>query len=378
MTTETILTNALLVLPDALQPGTLVLRDGRIAEVQPGRSQVPGAIDMDGDHLIPGVIDVHTDNLERQVQPRATARWPSRSAFLSHDAQTAAAGVTTVLDALCLGDLGFDAQRTETFLDGVKDLDALTPTGLLKSEHFLHLRCELPAADLMPLLETVADHPAVRMVSLMDHSPGVGQYADIGRYRIMRARTLPLDEVERRIENLLAQRERLRGLQRRKLLERIAHRDLPLASHDDWREDEIAENEADGIMISEFPVSMLAAEAARRHGMQIIAGAPNLVRGGSHSGNVAAADLVRAGLVDVFASDYVPPAMIEAVWRAAAETGISLPAAIATITDAPAQMLKMNDRGRIEAGRRADLVRVRPLGDMPVVRSVWRAGARVA
>jgi alpha-D-ribose 1-methylphosphonate 5-triphosphate diphosphatase len=123
---------------------------------------------------------------------------------------------------------------------------------------------------------------------------------------------------------------------------------------------------------------MLAAEAARRHGMQIIAGAPNLVRGGSHSGNVAAADLVRSGLVDVFASDYVPPAMIEAVWRAAAETGISLPAAIATITDAPARMLKMTDRGRIEAGLRADLVRVRPLGTMPVVRSVWRAGDRVA
>ena len=120
------------------------------------------------------------------------------------------------------------------------------------------------------------------------------------------------------------------------------------------------------------------AEAARRHGMQIIAGAPNLVRGGSHSGNVAAADLVRAGLVDVFASDYVPPAMIEAVWRAAAETGISLPAAVATITDAPARMLKMADRGRIEAGRRADLVRVRPLGAMPVVRSTWRAGERIA
>lgn len=378
MTTEMILTNALLVLPDAIEPGTLVLRDGLIAEMQPGRSHAPGAIDLDGDHLIPGVIDVHTDNLERQVQPRATARWPSRSAFLSHDAQTAAAGVTTVLDALCLGDLGFDAERTETFLNGVKDLDFLSATGLLKSEHFLHLRCELPAADLMPLLETAADHPAVRMVSLMDHSPGVGQYADIERYRNMRARSMPMREVEKRIDKLLTQRERLRGPQRRALLERIAYRNLPLASHDDWREDEIAENEADGIMISEFPVSMLAAEAARRHGMQIIAGAPNLVRGGSHSGNVAAVDLVRKGLVDVFASDYVPPAMIEAVWRAAAETDISLPAAVATITDAPARMLKMADRGRIEAGRRADLVRIRPLGHMPVVRSVWRAGERVA
>ncbi|WP_159994895.1 alpha-D-ribose 1-methylphosphonate 5-triphosphate diphosphatase [Roseomonas sp. 18066] len=379
MTAETILTNALLVLPDRIEPGTLVLRDGLIAELQPGRSQAPGAIDLDGDHLIPGVIDVHTDNLERQVQPRAQARWPSRSAFLSHDAQTAAAGVTTVLDALCLGDLGFDAERTETFLNGVRDLDALAPTGLLKSEHFLHLRCELPAMDMLELVEVVADHPAVRMVSLMDHTPGVGQYVDIERYRQMRMRGgKSVSEVDRRMQELIAQRERLRADQRRTLMQRIAHRNLPLASHDDWREEEIAENAADGVLISEFPVSMVAAEAAHRHGMKIIAGAPNIVRGGSHSGNVAAADLVRAGLVDVFASDYVPPAMIEAVWRAAEETGISLHAAVATITDEPARMLRMADRGRLEAGLRADVVRIRPLEGIPVVRSVWRAGERIA
>lgn len=379
MTTETILTNALLVLPDRVEPGTLVLREGRIAEVQPGRSRSPAALDLEGDHLIPGVIDVHTDNLERQVQPRALARWPSRSAFLSHDAQTAAAGVTTVLDALCLGDLGFDAERTETFLNGVKDLDALAPTGLLKSEHFLHLRCELPAADMLPLLETVADHPAVRMASLMDHTPGVGQYVDIGRYRAMRLRGgKSVEEVDRRIDELVAQRERLRGPQRRALLDRLAHRDLALASHDDWREEEIAENARDGVLISEFPVSMTAAEAARRHGMRIIAGAPNVVRGGSHSGNVAAADLVRSGLVDVFASDYVPPAMIEAIWRTVADGALPLHTAVATITDAPARMLRLSDRGRIENGLRADLVRVHSLDAMPVVRTVWRAGERVA
>ncbi len=126
--------------------------------------------------MIPGVVDLHTDNLERQVQPRSNARWPSRSAMVAHDAQCAAAGVTTVLDALCLGDLGFDKDRIRTFLDGVADGDALAGTGLLKSDHYLHLRCELPAADMMALLDPVADHPRVRMVSLMDHSPGVGQY----------------------------------------------------------------------------------------------------------------------------------------------------------------------------------------------------------
>lgn len=376
---ETILTNALLVLPAEVIPGTVVLRGAAIAEVQPGRSHLPAARDLDGDHLIPGIVDVHTDNLERQVQPRVNARWPSRSAMLAHDAQCASAGVTTVLDALCLGDLGFDPGRGQTFREGVADLDALAETGLLKAEHFLHLRCELPAPDMKPALEPVADHPRVRMVSLMDHSPGIGQYRDMERYRALRKRQKSMtdSEVERRIQELLDQRARLREPQRRWLLDRIAHRDLPLASHDDDDAAEVARNARDGIRISEFPVVMAAAHAARRLGVEVIAGAPNIVRGGSHSGNLAAADLVRAGACDALASDYVPAALVEAAWRCVAETGIGLPAAVAMITDRPARMARLADRGRIEAGLRADLVQVRPHGELPVVRRVWRAGERV-
>jgi len=380
MTTDTILTNAQLVLRDEVIHGTVVIRGERIAEVQPGRSHLASAQDLGGEHLIPGIVDVHTDNLERQVQPRANARWPSRSAMLAHDTQTIAAGVTTVLDALCLGDLGFDVGRTKTFLDGVADLDALAPTGLLKSEHFLHLRCELPAADMPGLVDPVADHPLVRMVSLMDHSPGVGQYRDLNRYRQMRIKQMHMapDAVERRIAELLEQRGRLREPQRRWLLDRVRHRNLPLASHDDDSAEQVARNAADGIMISEFPVVMEAAQEAKRLGVAVIAGAPNIVRGGSHSGNVAAADLVRAGAVDVLASDYVPPAMVEAAWLSAANGDITLPQAVAMITDAAAQMVGLTDRGRIEAGLRADLVQVRPHEGHAIIRRVWRAGERVA
>ena len=379
-TVETILTNALLVLADAVVPGTVVLRGGLIAEVQPGRSGLAAAEDLGGDHLVPGVVDVHTDNLERQVQPRANARWPSRSAMLAHDAQCAAAGVTTVLDALCLGDLGFDMDRDQTFRDGVRDLDALAGTGVLRSEHFLHLRCELPALDMPQALDAVADHPLVRMVSVMDHSPGFGQYRDLDRYRKMRVRQKQMTDAEvmRRVVELLEQRERVREPQRRWLLERIAHRDLPLASHDDDDPAEMDRNKRDGITISEFPVLMEAARHARTIGMEVIAGAPNIVRGGSHSGNVAAVDLVREGAADALASDYVPGAMIEAAWRCAAETELSLPEAVATVTDAPARMARLDDRGRIAPGLRADLVRVRAHEGLPVVRQVWRAGERVA
>src|SRR5262249_19154868 len=161
-----ILTNAVLVLSDSTLHGTLVVRDGQIAEVQQGGSFVLAAHDLDGDYLIPGIVDTHTDNLERQVQPRSLARWPSRSAMVAHDAQCPAAGVTTVFDALCLGDLGFDKDRIRTFQDGVVDLDALNDAALLKAEHFLHLRCEVPAFDMLPLFDTVADHLLVRIVSL--------------------------------------------------------------------------------------------------------------------------------------------------------------------------------------------------------------------
>lgn len=377
--TESIFTNAVLVLRDRLQHGTIVVRDGVIAEVSETRSHAAGAIDMDGDFVMPGVVDVHTDNLERQVQPRVNARWPSRSAMMAHDAQTAAAGVTTVLDALCLGDLGFDVERIKTFQDGVRDLDAMSETGLFKSEHFLHLRCEMPATDVIDLVDPVADHPRVRMVSFMDHSPGVGQYADIENYRKLRRRGgLSEAQIDARIEKLLNQRAKYRRPNREALLKRIAHLDISKASHDDQTLENIDENVADGIMISEFPVRMEAARAARAKGMTIIAGAPNIVRGGSHSGNVNAADLVRAGTVDAFASDYVPAALVEAAFISVGQCGISLPEAVAMITDSPARMARLPDRGRIETGLRADLLRVRDHLGLPVVRQVWRAGHRVS
>jgi alpha-D-ribose 1-methylphosphonate 5-triphosphate diphosphatase len=379
MSEETILTNARLVFPDRVETGTLVVRDGLIAEVSTGCSAAPGAIDLQGDHLIPGVVDVHTDNLERQVMPRSMARWPSVSAFLSHDSQVAAAGVTTVLDALCLGDLGFDESRLRTARDGVRDLGALTEAGVLKADHLLHLRCELPAKDMLPMLEEYHDHPLLRMVSLMDHTPGVGQYIDPARYRAMRVKGGGVPEaVERRMAELTAQREVVGIPNRRALLALFEGRDVPLATHDDWDAEIVARNAADGILISEFPVNIEAARAARAHGMAVIAGAPNLVRGGSHSGNVSVAELAREGLVDIIASDYVPPAMIEAAWKLAAVAGMDLPSAVATITDNPARSVGLLDRGRIAPGLRADLVHVQEFGDMPVVRQVWRGGARIA
>jgi len=377
--TETVFTNARLVLADQVLEGSLATAGWRIARIDPVPSNVTGALDLEGDLLIPGIIDLHTDNLERQVQPRINARWPSRSAMIAHDAQCAGAGVTTVFDSFCVGDLGFEEDRKRTFIEGVADLDTLTDAALLKSEHLIHLRCELPAPDMEALFSPYAEHPRLALVSLMDHSPGVGQWGDVSQFRaILRRDGLTEPEIDARLEHHREGRLRWRGRNKRVVLDRMRGRPIAIASHDDRTTQEVAENAADGIRISEFPVSMEAAIAARNNGMEVIAGAPNIVRGGSHSGNVAAADLLRADAVDAFASDYVPASLLEAAIMATSIAEIALPQAIGLITDRPARMARLADRGRLAVGLSADLVRVRLYDGMPIVRGVWRRGERIA
>ncbi len=365
-----VLSNARIVLPDRVVVGSLRVQGGLIADVRTG-----GAVgeDFGGDYLIPGLIDLHTDNLERQVMPRQNARWPSRAAFLAHDAQCAAAGITTVFDALCLGEPNSEEDRPRTCREGVADMDALGAAGLLRAEHLLHLRCELPAPGLVGQLEVWAEHPALRMVSLMDHTPGFGQFSDLARHRADRAREgQDRARVERELAEQWAQRERWRGPNKRAVLARMAGRGVVVASHDDGTAAEVAENLADGIAVSEFPVSEVAARAARDGGMAVIAGAPNLVRGGSHSGNVGAAALLAAGLVDALASDYVPASLVQAAFSVGdVVQGVGL------VTHGPARIAGLADRGAIEVGLCADLVRVSVWEGLAVVRAVWRGGERL-
>lgn len=377
--TDLILTNATLILEEEVVHGTVFISRGVIQDVSQTRSHLPAALDLDGDILMPGIIDLHTDNLERQVLPRPDARWPSRSAFLAHDGQCVAAGVTTVFDALCVGNLNFDNEdRIRTFQEGVADLTALNGTGLFRAEHLLHLRCELPARDMLRLAEPVLDHPLTQMVSLMDHTPGVGQYADLERFRKRKAMGgVAIAQIDQEIAELQAQRAALRAPNRQALIDMVRARAIVMASHDDETVEEIAENAADGIAISEFPVRLEAAKHAKSLGIAVIAGAPNIVRGGSHSGNVAASDLVAAGAVDGLASDYVPPALLEAAFAIAA-TGVALHAAIALVTAGPARMAELNDRGRIAPGLRADLLQVRRHEGLVAPVAVWREGQRVA
>ena len=381
---ERVLTNARIVGPEGVFDGSLAVRGGKIAAVERGPSTLAAAEDLGGDLLIPGLVDLHTDALEKHMMPRAGVHWAPRAALLAHDANVAAAGITTVFDSLCVGEVEWHDGRDRIFREAVAELRAVAPRNLLRAEHFLHLRCEISVEGTVEMFDTYAPDPdiakLIRLVSLMDHTPGVGQYSDILKWKKKNARNLGLSEAE--ADAYVARRQaigaRVSAANRAALTGRARAMGVAVASHDDRLPEEVHEAAALGIRIAEFPVSFAAAEAAHAEGMQVIAGAPNLVRGGSHSGNVGAAALVEAGLLDAFASDYVPASMLLAAWRMHDRMGIALPQAVATMAEKPAAMVGLADRGRIAPGLRADLVQVHIADGEPHVIQVWRQGKRVA
>jgi alpha-D-ribose 1-methylphosphonate 5-triphosphate diphosphatase len=378
---EVVWNNARIVRADELVSGSVHVIDGTIRSVAAGASAVAGAIDCEGDYLLPGLVDLHTDHLERHYTPRIGVDWDGFAAALAHDAQIACAGITTVFDSLALigGRKTNNRHLTvEPMVDGVTRAQAL---GVLRADHRLHLRCEVVEEDIVERFSAFLDNPLLDFMSLMDHSPGQRQFPDLDTYRKAHTELLNFDPA--RIEEIIQERieaSRAWGPQNRRALAAIGReRGLPMASHDDQTVEHVAESAELGMQVSEFPTTLEAARASRDHDMQIIMGAPNLVRGGSHSGNVAAGTLAEHDLLDILSSDYVPISMIQAAFRLTREPyGFPLPKAIATASANPARAGRLADRGRIEAGLRADLIQVRQIDDMPVVRAVWREGRRVA
>jgi alpha-D-ribose 1-methylphosphonate 5-triphosphate diphosphatase len=374
------ITNARVVTADAVVEGGLVVDRGIVQEILPAGRAAPGALDFDGDYLLPGLVELHTDNLERQFQPRPKVRWPARAAMLAHDRQIAAAGITTVCDGVCVGIYGGKRERIEFLQTSLDALREAQHDRSLIAEHFLHLRCEVSDPHVVEMFEPLLEEPGLQLVSLMDHTPGQRQWHDIDKYRTFhRGRTEASEEefqalIERRIEEQKIYADR----HRQKLLALVRGRPITLASHDDTTIGHVEEAAADGITISEFPTTHAAAEAAHARGLGVVMGAPNLVLGGSHSGNVSAQQLARHGLLDALSSDYVPVSLLHGAFKLHRLLGMPLPQAIAPISRNPAAMIGLDDRGAIAPGLRADLVRARLIGETPSVIAVWRGGERVA
>ncbi|GGF26009.1 amidohydrolase [Aliidongia dinghuensis] len=377
---DAVLTNARLVLDNQVIHGSVVVEDGIITRVDEGRSAVPGAIDFHGDYLLPGLVELHTDNLEKHFVPRPGTRWPAMAAIVGHDAQVASAGITTVFDALCVGETSSGGDRLEILAGMANSIREARSKHLLRAEHLLHLRCEISHPDTATLFKEFIGDPGLKLVSIMDHTPGQRQFTTIEKYKYYYVKKYGWSdtEFEKFVEKQTEASARYGAANRRAIVALAHENDLTLASHDDATIDHVDEAIADGMVVAEFPTTLDAARASRDRGMAILMGAPNVVRGGSHSGNVSALDLARDGLLDILSSDYVPMSLIHGAFiLARAELGIDLPAAIRTVTATPAARVGLTDRGRIAEGLRADLVRAHDTGDVPLVRGVWSHGERV-
>ncbi len=377
---DIVLTNARIVLEDEVIEGTLTVEDGSIGTVDHGSTRTTaGVVDCDGDLVIPGLVELHTDNLERHIEPRPGVDWPHDAAILAHDRELASCGITTVFDALRVGsstdgrDYCAYARRLATELLELRAADAL------HISHHIHLRAEICSETLIEELDGFGPEDRVGIVSLMDHTPGQRQFTDVEKLRVyyLGKRGGTDADFQAHVEELMALQARVGPAHEAAAVAAARRLGAALASHDDTTVEQVRISAGHGVRLAEFPTTREAAAASRAAGIAVMVGAPNVIRGGSHSGNVAAADLAREGLLDILSSDYIPAALLLAALRL--DRMISdLPAAIATITSAPARAVGLDDRGRIAPGLRADLVRLRAGHGLPSIRSVWSAGQRVS
>ncbi len=335
-----------------IENGRLRLENGTIAEVAESHGAPSGFT------IFPGFIDMHGDMIELELEPRPRVDFPMHVAVGHLDARLAAAGVTTAYAGVSFSRNAKDGERrsfehTSAIIRALKD----NIQGL-RVDHRIHARFDITYTDAIAALEGLLEAKAVDLVSVMDHTPGQGQYRNIENLIAYRIRGGSSEEearaeIQTRMDNAVASSVLLRNLEDVSRLCK-AH-GVAMASHDD---DTIAKAElmADiGAVISEFPVTMDAAQTAVDRGLMIAMGAPNAMRGQSYSGNLSARDAHAAGLLHILAADYHPAAILPAIRALAAQDADGLVGAVRLASANPARALGLSDRGEIAVGKRADL-----------------------
>lgn len=378
---DLILANATLVLPTETLIGTVQIKDGMIADIATGTHVPAGAQDLNGDFLMPGLIELHTDNLERHIEPRPKVNWPHASAIMAHDGELASVGITTVFDALRVGSVTSNSKANygeyaRLLADEILDLRR---KGALRINHLLHLRAEICSETLVAELDKFGPDDSVGIVSLMDHTPGQRQFRDLTQLRhyVCGKHGLSEDQFDEHVADQMALTARLGATHETAAVAAARRYGAVLASHDDTLADHVARSSQHGATLAEFPTTVEAAKACRDAGILVMMGAPNLIRGGSHSGNVAAADLAKADLLDILSSDYVPSALMTAALMLGDIWG-DVARGIATVTANPARSVGLTDRGSVQIGLRADLVSIRRVAGIAQQRGLWVSGNRVA
>lgn len=379
MSSDLCLANAQLVLPDRVLCGAITIENGVIKEIAEGDRLPTGAVDCGGDVVLPGLVELHTDNVERHIEPRPEVDWPHLPALLAHDAELASTGITTVFDAMRVGSIHSGKGRYIDYARSLADeLLAARAAGMFKISHFLHLRAEICSETLLEELAGFGPEDRVGIVSLMDHTPGQRQFRDLTALKkyVAKKRGMSDTDFAEHVQNLLGLQDRFGARHEAGAVTEASRLGAVLASHDDTTAEHVATSAQNGVGFAEFPTTIEAAEACRAHGIAVMMGAPNLIRGGSHSGNVAAQELAKMDLLDIVSSDYVPSALLLSAFHLA-RLWQDLPRAIATVTRNPAEAARLTDRGALEVGMRGDVLRVRLFGDTPLLRGVWSQGCKV-
>jgi len=355
--------------------GRVVLVEDQIAHVGEANG-VPhprsNVLDVGGRVVLPGLIDLHGDDIEQHRAPRAGAQVDARNAVSSVDRANALTGVTTKFHAIAFEDDADDGRS----IDEAETLSrAVTAAEETLVDNRVHVRSGLSHESVDAVERVLAeDGVDVDLLSVMHHAPGDGQFDEAGfEQHYSNDRNLPAEKVK----NLAEAREKLSSSTKDERVARVADladdASVTLASHDDETAaavDRMARRDAS---ISEFPLTIEAAERAVERGMTTAMGAPNLVRGGSLWDNLSARSAIRADAVDVLCSDYHPPSLLNAPFVATDEP---LPTRVNRVTRNPAEAVGLHDRGRLETGARADVIVVDP-SPAPSVERVFVAGSEV-
>jgi len=368
------LTNARIVTPEAVLQGSVRIEGDRIAAVGPDVDPTRGddTVDADGQYLLPGLIDLHGDDIEGQLQPRNGARMDTAMALGAADRSNVAAGITTKYHAIAFENDPEEGRTTELAAELTEAIEAADSW---MADHRIHVRCEVTQEEAVTAAIRDIQRDAVDLVSVMSHIPGKGQFEDIAAFKeyYEASDRHTVAEAERFIE----ERTDIAMAEIRDRIDRVveAARDAGVvtASHDDEDPQEVERLDERGVDIAEYPITLETAARANELGMTTVMGAPNLVRGESQWGNLTSIDAANAGVLDVLCVDYHPPSLLAAPF---VDTGEPLPKRVARVTKNPADAVGLHDRGRITEGARADLVVV-DTEETPTVSRAFVAGRDV-
>ncbi|MGD8783570.1 MAG: alpha-D-ribose 1-methylphosphonate 5-triphosphate diphosphatase [Thioalkalispiraceae bacterium] len=374
---KTYLTHANIVLADTiLKDSALLIEDEYIVDIDPEVVIDAETIDLKGKTLMPGMIDLHCDALEKEVEPRPNVHFPHNFACAQADKRNAAAGITTVYHALSFAHEELGVRNNEVAADVARAVHEWQPHGIVDNR--VHCRYEITDETGLPILKQLLSEGAMHMVSMMDHTPGQGQFKDMAAYRdyLMHTYKKTANEVE-----VIVERKNDAASSAFVRMEELAYAahsaGISVASHDDDSSERIAIMSGIGADISEFPINLEAARSAKQAGMYTIFGSPNVLRGKSQSGSMKAIDAIHEGVADCLCADYSPASLIVSIYKIAEVTNLSLPEAVRLVTKNPAQAARLDDRGEIAQGKRADLISIATPGGLPQVTDTWSNGKRV-